>query len=130
MANIVYHSLLVKTGDIQQVLDAARELIPAAYSDISLHDGLIKFGTKWGTPVEAFKSLAARFPDYDIIVHGGCVEDGSHFVFELHNGVAVGRDCEYSGGNRDERDDEGPCNWHLQNPANPPGLILNQSSSQ
>jgi hypothetical protein len=123
MANIVYHSLLVKTGDIQQVLNSARELMPAAYGNIALHDGLIKFGTKWVTPVEAFKSLAARFPDYDIIIHGGCFEDGSHFVFELRDGVAVGHDCEYGGGNRD---DEGPCNWHLQNPANPPGLILNQ----
>lgn len=96
MANNVYHSMLVKTGDLQQVLETARELIPAR-GEISLHDGLIKFGTAWIPPVEAFKSLAAGFPDSHIIVHGSCFEDGQHFIFTLSGGVAEGRDCTCGG---------------------------------
>jgi hypothetical protein len=96
MANNVYHSMLVKTGDVQQVLKVTRELIPAR-GEISLHNGLIKFATAWGTPVEGFERLAARFPDHDIIVHGACMEDGEHFIFNLRGGVAEGRDCSCGG---------------------------------
>jgi hypothetical protein len=96
MANNVWHSILIKTGDVQQVLEAARQLITVR-GEMQVHDGLIKFGTAWVPPVEAFKSLAARFPDYDIIVHGACVEDCQHFVFSLHDGIAEGRDCPCGG---------------------------------
>ncbi len=121
MANNVHHSIFVKTGDVQQVLDAARELIPARQG-IEIHEGLIKFGTKWVPPVEAFESLAARFPNYDIVIHGACYEDCQHFVFELHNGVSVGRDCTCGGvGSFDY-----PCN----HPDYYHPLLLNQNTQQ
>ena len=124
MANNVWHSILVNTGDVQQVLDAARELIPTCDGRIVIHKGLIKFGTKWVPPVEAFESLAARFPDYDIIIHGACVEDGQHFVFNLSGGVSTGRDC--SCGGVDSFDY--PCNHPDYYPV--PALRLNQTGGQ